>query len=122
MSDSLQGKKDKLIEKIEKNAGTPGIYLITLAANKEDLLDIIPTSVLLQPVVHGLCPMIVGLAKGWEDAVEMAGRLVLDSYRKTGDFHVQKYLEGQLERGEACSFHYPMERLKPRKRLFFGKK
>ena len=33
VSDDLKEKKDKIIDKIEHGAGTPGVYLITLPSN-----------------------------------------------------------------------------------------
>ena len=119
LSEGLQGKKDKLIEKIEKRAGTPRVYLITLAANKRDYFDIFSSNLMFQPVLHGHCPMIGGLAGSWDEAVDISADIALKSYETFGRFDIEAYLKSLLDDGEAYSFRYPSERLKKKKRLFF---
>ena len=75
VSDDLTEKKDKIIDKIERAAGTPGIYLITVASNEKNLLDIFTADQLLWPVMHKLCPVIIGIARSYEDAVDMAASI-----------------------------------------------
>lgn len=122
LGSGLLEKKEKLIRKIECNAGTVGLYVITLAANERDLLDIFSTDILLQPVMHGHCPMIVGLAKGYDAAVKLATDIVMEVYEHTGGFDVRSYLASRMDEGEEPAYHYPMEQLKPRRRIWFQKK
>lgn len=118
---SLDEKKEKLIKRIECNAGTPGIYVITLAANEKDLFDIFSADILLQPVMHGHCPMIVGLTSSREEAIEIVQEIVLSAWSQNSSFDMKRYLAQQAK--ESPMFlESPMEKLKPRKRLFFGKK
>lgn len=110
--------KEKLMKRIETNAGCPGVYLVTLAANSRDLFDVFSADLLMQNVLHGHCPMIVGAAKGKENAIEIATTIALDAHRQNGDFNVCRYLQEQAGEQE-MAYEYPMERLKKRRRFGF---
>lgn len=142
LTEGVHQNKRTIIEKIEKNAGLPGICLVTLAANGRDLFDIFSANLLFQTPLHGHCPVIVGIAKGKEEAIDLAAQLALAAYRQNGDFDIRKYLcvqwqklsdlekeeELQIEKelraraGEDADgsfyFVYPMERLKKRRRFW----
>ncbi len=141
LTEGVHQKKQTLIEKIEKNAGLPGIYMVTLAANGRDLFDIFSADLLFQTPLHGHCPMIIGIARGKEEAVDLAAQLALAAYQKNGDFNIRKYLRDQwqelsdmkkeeqlrmeksmraytgMEEDSDFYFAYPMERLKKRRRF-----
>ena len=122
VSDDLTEKKDKIIDKIERAAGTPGIYLITVASNEKNLLDIFTADQLLWPVMHKLCPMIIGMARSYEDAVDMAASIILEAYEHTGDFKVESYLHQRLNNGEEYVIHYPSRKRKRRWCFCFGRR
>ena len=86
----LAGESVKNPEKIKKklNSGKPvlGIYLLTLAENPVNLMDIIPAAMLIQKSFYGICPKIIGMAKGKEEALEMVRSLIDEMYRETGTF------------------------------------
>ncbi len=84
-------KKWKIKWKISHNAGQLGVYVITLSSNPKNLLDIIPSWELMQKYYPKAGLVVVGVDKGYENAMELAGRIVMDVYRKTGDFHVREY-------------------------------
>lgn len=85
-------KQKKIIRKLKTNAGMLDVYLVTLAANGEDIFDIISSAWLQQKAVRRNLPMIVGIACGYEEAVELAVGIVEEVYRETGDVRVQSYL------------------------------
>lgn len=122
LGSGLEGKKEKLIRKLECNAGVPGLCLLTLASNGKDLFDIFSADYLLQPVLHGHCPMIVALTKSHEEAVEIAIQITMEAYEKTGTFDVKSYLLSCVPESEDPVTEYPMDRLRPRRRSLFGKK
>ncbi len=117
----LEGKKDKLIKKLECNAGAPGLYVVTLAANGKDLFDIFSADMLLIPVTHGHCPLIVGLAKRKKEAIEMTEEIIMSCWRETGKFDVWAYLKGQAEMDGEAIEEYPMDKLRRRGRGLFRK-
>lgn len=68
------------------------VYLITLAANGVDYLDIINSSYLLQPAVFRRCPLIVGIAKGYDEARELVLLMLDDTLKSTGTTNIRNYI------------------------------
>lgn len=85
-------KQKKIIRKLKTNAGMLDVYLITLAANGEDIFDILSSAWLQQKGIRRNLPLIVGIACGYEEAVQLAVGIVEEVYRETGDVQVQSYL------------------------------
>lgn len=85
-------KKKKIIRRLKINAGMVDVYVITLASNGTDLLDIISSASLKQTIIRRNLPLIVGIACGYEEAVEVAARVVRETYAQTGSFCVADYL------------------------------
>ena len=81
-----------IIRKLKTNAGMLDVYLITMAANGRDIFDIISSSYLQQRSLRRNLPMIVGIACGYEEAVEPAADIVQEIYQKTKDVQVRSYL------------------------------
>lgn len=92
VGESIVHKTKKIKWKIRHNAGTIDIYVISLASNEENLLDIIPSRELLQRGYPRRKMFVVGLAKGYEEALEVASSIVEEVYRQTGGFRVREYL------------------------------
>lgn len=92
VGESIIHKTDKIKWKICHNAGQLSIYVIALASNEQNLLDIIPARELMQKGYPKQGLYIVGLAKGYEEAVEVAASIVDEVYRATGSFAVRSYL------------------------------
>ena len=89
---SIEKKYRKIRRKIEAGAGITGAYLITLAVNPENQLEIISANFLLQKPVKRNCPMIVGLAGSYEEATEMVCSLAEQVYRETGGLQIRRYI------------------------------
>lgn len=60
------------------------IYFITLASNRENLFDIFHAAHLKQPAFYKQDLYVVGIASGYEEALELIQRMIDDIYRKTG--------------------------------------
>lgn len=98
VGESIAGKKEKVKWKILHNAGQVDIYVIALGSNPDNLLDIIPSWELMQKYYPKSDMLVVGIDKGYENAMELAGKIVMDVYNKTGNFKVRDYfLEKQKE-------------------------
>ena len=74
------------------------IYLITLAANGQDMLDIIHSAYLKQPAVRRNLPMIVGIAKGYDEALELVQQMLSETYQATGIYRIPEYLMDKVGR------------------------
>lgn len=88
-------KPKKIKKKLNNGKFVCGIYLLTLSGNPSDLLDIIPAAMLLQKSFYGICPKIIGMANGKEEALEMVRSLIDAVYRETGTFEIAEYLENR---------------------------
>lgn len=90
--ESIKGKTEKIKWKINHNAGQIQVYMISFASNPDNLLDIIPAWNVMQKHYPKKNLWIVGLAKGWEEAVEVVTQIVAEVYENTGGFRVRDYL------------------------------
>ena len=91
--DSVAGKIDRIKWKIKHNAGMISVYVIAFPSNQSNLLDIIPTRDLMQKAYPQKNMTIIGLAKGYREALELVRRIVDDTYQNTGTVDVKAYLE-----------------------------
>ena len=96
--ESIRHKLQKVKWKVAHNAGQLRVYVITLASNEKNLLDIIPARELLQKYYPKRDLYVVGLAGNYKEAVELAGHIVSDVYRKTGGFDVRFHLRQKGKR------------------------
>lgn len=101
VGESIVHKTGKIKWKIRHNAGQINIYVITLASNAQNLLDIIPSHELMQKGYPKEQLCVVGLAKGYDEAVGVAVSIVEEVYRETGAFAVREYLAGKAQSREA---------------------
>ena len=86
---------DKIKKKLNNGKLVPGIYLLTLSENPLNLMDIIPAAMLVQRSFYGICPKIIGMAKGKEEALEMVRSLIDEMYTETGTFATAEYIENR---------------------------
>lgn len=92
VGESIVHKTSKIKWKIRHNAGQIDIYVITLASNPANLLDIIPAQELLQKAYPKKDLFVIGLAKGYAEAVDITVSIIDEVYRQTGAFAVKDYL------------------------------
>lgn len=85
-------KKDKIIRKLEEKKLQMNIYVITLARNEKNHLEIYNSMVLRQPDFPYDDFFVVGIAKGYEDAVEMVEEIAQEVYNKTKGADIRSYI------------------------------
>ena len=68
------------------------IHIITLARNEKNQLEIYNSMILLQPDFPHDDFFVVGLAKGYEDAVEMVEEIAREVYNKTKGADIRSYI------------------------------
>lgn len=98
IGDNAKKKSKKLIRKINQGAGVIDVYIITLAVNPENSLEIISANLLMQPALRRNCPVIVGLAKGYDEALEIVEQIVNEVYQETKRAEIRAWLEKQIEK------------------------
>lgn len=84
-----------LRSKINSGKAVPGIYLVTLSDHTDDILEIVPAVVLVQKAAYEICPLIIGIAKGKEEAIALVQSIVEEVYQETGDFQVEEYIKNR---------------------------
>ena len=92
-------KTKKMLPRIKHKLRTkklqPGIWLITIASNEKNLLDLFHSIHYMQPMFEKMNPDIVGIAES-EDAVkELLVQITEDLYKETGRFDVRAYFKFQ---------------------------
>lgn len=82
---------DKLKVKLNLQKGKPGIYIIFWARNN-DQLEIMNSLYLKQNFYRQKPPVIIGLTKSYEEAVELVVKITNESIQKTGSPNIKDYL------------------------------
>lgn len=82
-----------IIQSIRRRKYRVGVFVITPASNGNNILDIYPLLTLLNPYYRDKELLILGIAQGYGEALELAGRIVGDMYRKTGAFCLEEFLK-----------------------------
>ena len=112
---SIEGKEAKIKWKVQHNAGQCCIYILTFASNPQNLLDIIPAEELLQKAYPKEHLRVVGMARGYHEAIMLAGSIVEEVYRSTGTTKVREYLlQQENEKKEIQTRGYRREQEKRR--------
>ena len=81
----------KIRLKLIQGKPVPGIYLITLSENPHNQLEILPALTLVQETAARICPEIVGIAKGKEDAMDLVTEMIQTIFSETGGFEIKEY-------------------------------
>lgn len=96
--ESIEHKKEKVKWKILHNAGQLDIYVIALSSNHANLLDIISATELMQKAYPKQDMLVVGVDKGYDNALELAAKIIMDVYQKTGNLNVRNYFLQQQKK------------------------
>ena len=77
----------------------PDIYIVTLSDNpgKNAFIQscLLPAVTLVQRGARAICPLIIGMAKGKDEAIQMVRDVVEQVYKETGDFKIKEYLKNR---------------------------
>lgn len=67
-------------------------YMITLPANPDNLLDIMSAREIERNCGYREV-VVVGIASGKKDAIELVRDIIWDTYNNTGGFNIREYME-----------------------------
>lgn len=93
LSDEMKKKEKRIRAQIEKGRAVPGVYLLTLSNNPDNILEIIRASFLTQKALRRNLPQIVGMANGREEALELLQKIIEETFQETGGFRIEEYLQ-----------------------------
>ena len=82
-------KIDKIRAKIEEGRRCRNAYLITLPANSENMLDIIPVNLGIMITWREI--YVIGIAATKQEAVLLTGEIIKKVYEETNDVKVKEY-------------------------------
>ncbi|MCM1282364.1 MAG: hypothetical protein NC180_04140 [Muribaculaceae bacterium] len=98
VSESIGDKANRIKWRIDHNAGTVRVYLIAFASNPDNLLDIIPAWNLMQRGYPKREVKVIGMAKGYDDALALVRDIIDETYQNTGGVDVWSYLREERRR------------------------
>ena len=85
--------RSSIIRSIRQKTMGPGVYVITPPSNGNNILDIYPSYMLFLDEKREEEFKILGIAQGYEEALQLAGTIVGEMYEKTGGFDLLEFLE-----------------------------
>ena len=93
LGESIASEKlDKLKKRLEKKPLLANVYLITPAKNPADQLDIFDARQLIQPHYKKEEFLILGIAAGYEKAMQLIEQITRECLDATGDCNLREYL------------------------------
>ena len=78
--------------KLEAGKLQPGVHVITLAVSERNQLEIYPTIQFKQPAFPEQELFVVGITKGYDEAVELVEQIVQEVYDQTGTCDIRSYI------------------------------
>ena len=104
VGETVKKKEEKLIRKIERGRKTPGVYVVTLASNERDQLDILSVSQMEGREKRGISPMIAGLAGAGTGRTD-GGRCFSGNRRRRYPHLSDNSRKGRKVRGSDDTYH-----------------
>ena len=92
VSESLEGKEKKMLRRIRRGKYSLNLYVLTVPEEGGEQLEFYDSLMLMQPCFRKQDSLIVGLAMGYEEAVQIVVRITEEVLEKTGDVNIRKYL------------------------------
>ncbi len=84
-------RRDSILWKMQKGIYQKDVFVMTLAENPRNLLELYPASALIQPYFLQSDLLVVGLAQGKKEADELLRATIEKIYRETGALDVRAY-------------------------------
>jgi hypothetical protein len=94
IGETIKEKKDRLIRDIDMGRHPLRIYLVIIVGGKQDQLEIIRACEIKYWYEKGRCPMIVGMARGRKETLELLQRMTQDALADTGGLDFRAYFRG----------------------------
>lgn len=100
LGERIAPKANRIIEKLNKNEIVPGVYVLALASNPENMLDLIPAWEITQKGYPKEKLMVIGLASDKKEAIQLSQFLIQEAMEFSGNPDVRTFLrtkwEGQI--------------------------
>lgn len=93
LSPHLQKKSKKIIRRLSKKKKIHDLVCICIAFHPKNLLEIIALSELYKDLYEDKSYIVVGIAKGEEEARLLVKDIITDVFHKQNDVDVRKYFQ-----------------------------
>lgn len=93
MGENAARNRISILEGLRKGSLLPDTYVITLPESGNHILDIRPVSLLTEKERESKSFLILGIARGYNEATEVVRSMVDDMYQMTGTFNWPAYME-----------------------------
>lgn len=100
VGDKAKKKRYQIIQAVRNSRTITGAYVITPSLSGNNVLDIYPAMELSAPWYREEEFFIIGIAAGYWEALEVAGKIIDELYRSTGGFDLNGYLNQSPEAGK----------------------
>ena len=100
ISESWKNKKEKLVEKLQKNKLQPLVYVIALAQGEQNQLEIFSSLLLKQHVFDDSSLFVVGITSGYEEALDVIESISEEVYKKTDGLDIRRFILKRQEEFE----------------------
>ena len=92
MSENLKRKEAKIKKKLSANKLQPSIYVITFSQSPQNQLDFFPSLLLQQHIYEDSPLFVVGLADGYNSALELIRRITEEVFAATRSADIRHYI------------------------------
>lgn len=92
IGEGLEKKKDKVIRRLENRKLQNDIHVVTLASGDKNQLEIYHASQFLQPSFPYEEFFVIGIVKGYEDAIELVEQITQEVYNETKGADIRSYI------------------------------
>ena len=99
ISESLEKKKEKIMRRLKTGKLQINVYIIALPSNERNQLEIYNSSLLMQPSFPKDNLFVAGIAKGYEEALELVEEITKEVYNETGGANIRAYIMGKEQEG-----------------------
>lgn len=99
VAESLKKKKKKIISRLENRKYQLDIWLLVLPETENNQLEIMNPNLLLQKSYPRTEYFVVGIAKGFEEALEILEEIVQNVYNETRGADIRSYILNKEQEG-----------------------
>lgn len=96
LTENTKASKMRIMEYTVLKKFQPDVYLIVLSDNANNYLEMIKAISLKQPHYNKKEVWdklyVVGIAKGYDEGIELMARIISEMYKNTGGFNIREYL------------------------------
>ena len=89
---SVRGKEREIRRKLWRHAGMVNVQILAISLQPGEQIDVIPSAVLMQRAFPKDELKVIGLAGGWEEAMELIRLICQETFDATGDGDMRSFL------------------------------